>query len=177
MTRSTTHRASVRVVARVAGGVAIVTSALATVTWGCSSDNAVVGGACATGYAEINGGCQIAGPDASNLDAPYDAADARYDGPASDSSDAADSPYDGFPEDGANGDAADACTPPFDTPQHCGDCFTVCSGVNDACKLVDGGYACVPLCDPPTTECAGQCVNETNDPFNCGGCGIVCASG
>jgi hypothetical protein len=34
------------------------------------------------------------------------------------------------------------------------------------------------VCMPPLVPCKfGQCSNLLNDPFNCGGCGIVCAPG
>jgi hypothetical protein len=33
------------------------------------------------------------------------------------------------------------------------------------------------VCSPPIIQCSGACVNASNDPLNCGGCGIVCNSG
>ncbi|NUP11717.1 MAG: hypothetical protein HOW73_37195 [Polyangiaceae bacterium] len=32
-------------------------------------------------------------------------------------------------------------------------------------------------CPPGTTQCGGDCVDTSNDPSNCGGCGIPCAIG
>jgi hypothetical protein len=68
------------------------------------------------------------------------------------------------------------CTPPFNTPQHCGDCFTQCVAPNDQCKPSDGGFACAPFCSPPLTNCSGTCLDLTSDPFNCGMCGKICPS-
>ncbi len=34
--------------------------------------------------------------------------------------------------------------------------------------------ACSPVCGTARTCCGGRCVNTANDPFNCGGCGVVC---
>jgi hypothetical protein len=31
-------------------------------------------------------------------------------------------------------------------------------------------------CAAGQTQCSGTCVNTSNDPRNCGGCGKVCAS-
>ena len=46
------------------------------------------------------------------------------------------------------------------------------------------GAACAPTCPSPEINCNGVCVNPTNDPNNCGGCGVtagdntkVCAAG
>ncbi len=88
---------------------------------------------------------------------------------------AADAAGDADSEEGAS-DAADGdadCTPPFDTPGHCGDCVTECSDAAPLCAPNDAGFACVPC---PGTEqyCGGSCVDLTGDPSNCGGCGIVC---
>jgi hypothetical protein len=172
-------------VAALAGAIALASA--------CSDDNALIGGACAAGYTPSGSQCFPSPADGSTDDAADSAGDALAD--ATDATDAPnDSPSDAPPfdgrrsdagendsgDDGSNdgtaGDAADACTPPYDTPAHCGDCFTVCSGMNDACKLVDGGYACVPLCDPPLSECSGQCYDLHNDPLNCGSCGHMCPS-
>jgi hypothetical protein len=84
---------------------------------------------------------------------------------------------DGNRPDVNSGDGGDACPPPpYDTAQHCGDCATVCSGTNDTCVPVDGGFACVPLCAPPLVECTSQCVDVTTNELNCGHCGTVCVS-
>ena len=74
-------------------------------------------------------------------------------------------------------------------PANCGACGNVCpSGMS--CQLPQavilgpsplggkttsvGGVACG--CAPPTVQCGGVCINPTNDPSNCGGCGKVCAA-
>jgi len=83
---------------------------------------------------------------------------------------------DGSTEAGDGGDGGDGavCTPPFNTPQHCGDCNTVCAPPNDQCKPSDGGFACAPFCNPPLSNCHGVCVDLRSDPFNCGVCDHVC---
>ncbi len=185
-------------------GVALTAGGVATLSWGCSTDNAVVGGSCASGYTECDYRCVDLETDPANCgacghacppgvvcsggvcgapvdaagDAPVDAPADAYDGALFDAY-TSDAPADGYvpvdaPADASDASPVDACTPPYDTPAACGDCFTVCTGINDQCILGDAGFACGPLCTPPLTECAGTCVNFTNDPDNCGGCGIVC---
>ncbi|MFO0565143.1 MAG: hypothetical protein U0263_05745 [Polyangiaceae bacterium] len=85
-------------------------------------------------------------------------------------------------DDGGDGQAGaggsdSGCTPPYDTPAHCGDCFTQCSGATPLCVPVDGGHACAPACPPPLTYCAGTCVDTQTDPDHCGQCGNECPSG
>lgn len=142
---------------------------------------------------------------ASTCRAPTDgtAGDARGDGASDDGSDIDGGPNccgeDGSRRDGGDGStttdsgdtgtnetgindtstdtvAVDACTPPYNTPQHCGDCATVCSAPNNLCLVADGGFACGPQCTLPTIVCNNTCVDPTNDEFNCGGCGIFCPS-
>jgi hypothetical protein len=94
------------------------------------------------------------------------------------------SSFDGPNEDGRMGDGGDGgggdggdggvCTPPFDTVQHCGDCFTQCVAPNDTCKPSDGGFACAPFCVAPLVNCGGICIDVTADPFNCGACNHIC---
>ncbi len=84
-------------------------------------------------------------------------------------------PGDGNPGDGNPGDGG--CFPPFDTPAQCGDCNTSCSAAAPLCSPVDGGFACVPACDPPLVACGGQCVDLQTDPDHCGACFNKCPSG
>src|SRR5207253_1518428 len=49
-------------------------------------------------------------------------------------------------------------------------------------SLCANGAACrtdctCSLCPPGETLCSGVCVNESSDPNNCGGCGVVCTTG
>jgi hypothetical protein len=179
----------------------------ALVAVGCgNSDNSLVGGSCAASYTECSLRCVDVQIDPENCgacgvvckqggcahgmctgdgDASGDgASDGSMDGSMDGSSDGSPGDGNGGEGDGAATDGTvtdtsptDSCAPPYVTAAHCGDCFTVCSGTNDTCKVADGGvFVCGPLCSPPTTNCGGTCVNENNDPDNCGACGRVCAS-
>ena len=55
------------------------------------------------------------------------------------------------------------------------DCSSPGIGCADglACSSPTGG-TCVP-CSGGQTACGFVCVNEQTDPYNCGGCGVVCA--
>ena len=68
------------------------------------------------------------------------------------------------------------CTPPFDTAQQCGDCFTQCVLPNDTCKPADGGFSCQPFCGAGLTNCSGTCFDLQNDGQHCGTCTNVCPS-
>jgi hypothetical protein len=149
---------------------------------GCGLDNDLFAGECAPGYSRCGDTCCLGEGDSGHLDGSSDARrDGTRDVVTEDSSTdrSRDVPtqdvptQDGRPHDGPT---SDSCTPPYDTTEHCGSCTTAC-GATDVCSPVDGGYACVPLCSPPLTDCSGTCVNETNDPDNCGACGKVCPSG
>lgn len=61
-----------------------------------------------------------------------------------------------------------------------------CGGGDDAVTVVDAAPDAAidaptdapPLvCNPPTMNCGGQCVNTTNDPMFCGNCTTVCNGG
>lgn len=66
-------------------------------------------------------------------------------------------------------------------PNNCGFCNDVCKPNNDTPACVSG--ACSVLsCSPGFANCNNNAidgceVNTTNDPNNCGGCGIACISG
>jgi hypothetical protein len=66
---------------------------------------------------------------------------------------------------------------------NCGECGTVCSGTGAACTLgacgCEGGGSACPAEGPGvvTACCTTGCVDTCTDANNCGGCGIVCASG
>jgi hypothetical protein len=128
----------------------------------------------------------VSAADVSSVDGPVDGAffdaprrDALgIDGPVCDGPTGHGTGVDGTTGDGAptdGGPPADVvCTPPFNTPSQCGDCFTQCNPPNPVCAPVDGGFACAPMCPPPEIQCNDVCVDPTTDPFNCGGCGNFC---
>jgi len=63
---------------------------------------------------------------------------------------------------------------------NCGACGFTC-GENQECAAADAGAAdCVCVDGGPGTRfesCSGACTDTNLDPFNCGGCDIVCVSG
>lgn len=87
-----------------------------------------------------------------------------------------DSPVDGE----TDAEAPVECLPPHDSPSHCGACDTRCVEPKPLCAPNDdGGFKCVPICEPPLVECQGQCVDPdsfNSDPDNCGKCGNACPS-
>src|SRR5262245_32422644 len=89
-------------------------------------------------------------------------------------------PGDGSLADGTTGDVgapdAPTCMPPYDTPEHCGDCDTKCVEPTPLCGL-QGTYKCVARCDPPLVPCGAVCINTSSDEKNCGTCGFNCTSG
>jgi hypothetical protein len=169
------------------------------------TDAGVVGGECRAGFSSCDGQCVDPGSDPKNCgvcgnvclagvlcvvgvcggdggvdpdastdgagDAPSDVQHPDRDGPETDGG------GDGSSGDGSSGDGGDACTPPFNTPQQCGDCFTACPSSAPICALVDGGYACVPFCEPPLVQCGSECVDTNSDPDHCGQCFNKCPSG
>jgi hypothetical protein len=70
------------------------------------------------------------------------------------------------------------CFPPFDVPEQCGDCDTMCGDPTPLCAPNDEGeYECVPSCAPPLVACGDQCVDLNLHPLHCGECSHVCPSG
>ena len=125
--------------------------------------------------------------EASPSDAPSttDATDAPGDVTSDVGTDGQSDAADGSPAEAAVNDGAtessidtgpDACVPPYDTAQQCGSCFTPCNGPNMACVATNSGYACVLSCSPPLTQCGQVCVDEQDDPNNCGTCAKKCLS-
>ncbi len=74
----------------------------------------------------------------------------------------------------------DGCTDTTTDPQNCGGCNKPCppgdSCAGSMCQFPEscnGG----PICVGAEKCCPSGCVNTTNDPNNCNGCGVVCAPG
>jgi hypothetical protein len=105
------------------------------------------------------------------LDGSEDVSDASWEGSSGDASDASsDASSDGGSPDGTT------CTPPYNTPEQCGDCTTRCVEPTPVCGL-QGTFKCIARCDPPLVVCANDCVDVVSDEKNCGACGLVCPSG
>lgn len=84
----------------------------------------------------------------------------------------------GQPTAGTAGEGGALCIPPFDVPEHCGDCNTACVEPNPLCAPdTNGGYECVPVCPPPLVNCGDQCVDINVSPLHCGACNNLCPSG
>jgi hypothetical protein len=71
---------------------------------------------------------------------------------------------------------ADPCVPPYNDPQHCGDCTTVCPVDTPVCAPSSGSYECRPVCELPLVNCNGSCADLNSDSTNCGYCGNECPS-
>lgn len=167
----------------------------------CASGTPCVDGVCTSGIAEggsadalldrtlvdtgSGGDSALDGPSSDGLaDGASDGShgDGSSDGPASPDADGGpgsdgSSSLDGQSDSELPDSNVDACTPPYVTESHCGDCFTQCVAPNDACKLGDAGdYQCLPFCDAPLTHCGNACKDLQNDGDNCGICNRVCAS-
>jgi hypothetical protein len=184
-----------RLLRRPAGiaAVALAISVLAALTApaGCGVDNEVVGGACATGFTQCGltcvdttddpndcGGCGIVCPggvcrdskcvgegDSGHKDGASDAKP-KQDGPRTDAPKGDGPLTDGPRQDGQGQDGPSLDGPTSDGPKSDGPAKDVV--VTDAFE--EG-------CTPPEVECSGMCVDESDDPDNCGKCGKICPSG
>lgn len=151
---------------------------------GAQSDGGGADAAGTDGSSSTDGGAgddgAVSGDSSAATDSSVSTSDATTSDAGASGNDAATA--DGSAVDGSTADvslpeAGDACSPPYVQNDHCGDCFTVCSGVNDTCRQQpDTSYACVPFCEPPLSRCGNACLDLMNDGDNCGACGRVCAS-
>lgn len=78
--------------------------------------------------------------------------------------------------------AAAGCESDLSNADSCGSCGIVCPGAPNATRTCNGGVCgLTPIaCSPGTADCGGDWTCETptsNDPLNCGGCGISCYGG
>jgi hypothetical protein len=176
--------------------LACVLGGLAGVAGGCGQDSAIVGGTCAASYTQCGQACVDLETDPANCGACGHKCPAGVScvagscgGVTDGSSDVAhdsvaDTPVDNplgegsFREGGDAGDGADAPTDATPTDSGPTDSQPTDGLLFDGCAPTDAGLVCPPLCDPDggLTDCAGQCVDEQNDPFNCGACGKICNS-
>ncbi len=166
----------------------------------CAPGVACAGGMCAGSVVTGSGDSGVGGPGAdaatgdagteadaaqavdSTTDAPGESSsfDATGDGPSGDASQPDSAAGDGSGDDGSATDGGlldDGCDPPFNTPEHCGDCVTSCGGATPICSPTEGGpNECAAQCDVPYVPCGSLCIDPVRDPYNCGACGRVCAS-
>ena len=74
-------------------------------------------------------------------------------------------------------------------PEHCGGCFHRCTNppecINGICAAAPASANVATLVEeePPAftcpegqIDCGGVCIDPSFDPFNCGGCGVICGS-
>ncbi|MBS2032478.1 MAG: hypothetical protein JST54_31570 [Deltaproteobacteria bacterium] len=87
------------------------------------------------------------------------------------------------PDGGQSVCCGSSCSDLASDPQNCGTCGVVCDGGGCAlfqcalatCTTGTQDQTCVAASGAPGTCCGGGCAETFIDPFNCGGCGIVCA--
>src|SRR5258708_37195888 len=80
--------------------------------------------------------------------------------------------------------AGTTCVDTQNDLNNCGGCGVVCPPGSNlcmggaCCTLTPMGEVCSAMvCPGNEKNCGGVCVDETSDPNNCGGCGIVCPPG
>jgi hypothetical protein len=162
-------------------GAAFAVSFLAAVTTfaGCGLDNAVVGGACATGYTQVGSQCVPEEGDGGRRDAASDG-HAEHDGPETDGKRHDGPTRDGPGRDGPRQDGPTQDVPSQDGPTQDGpseDGPTTDSPPVDGSSDVVSTDAIEEPCTPPLVDCGGVCTDLTSDPFNCGACRKICPSG
>ena len=84
--------------------------------------------------------------------------------------------------DDCDGMAVNVCeTPVSMDPSNCGGCGVVCpSGICQSGFCYEDSFesdSAASPCGPAELLCNGVCVFAGSDPYNCGFCGNVCASG
>ena len=64
---------------------------------------------------------------------------------------------------------------------NCGSCNNRCAAgqacMSGACQTMPTTDAGVLICTGAQVLCSGYCADTSSDPFNCGGCGVRCATG
>ena len=145
----------------------------------CGSDQALVGGNCAAGYAPCGSNCCPVPFDATASDAASDAllqgdGDATTDVTTDVALDGATDglPYDAIPRDGHYPDGPTADVASDVGPSDSSSDAPTGDASSDATEKPEAGMTC----PPPLTDCGGVCVDTSSDPFNCKVCGNVCVS-
>jgi len=154
---------------RFVAAVALVTGALFALLFvGCGSDNGLVGGSCAQGYAPCGGNCCPVSTDGSTDGSAGDGT-MTVDGADSSSHDGDGSGNDAFDAFGADriGPGKDGASDGTSGDGTGGDGST-----SDGSGDSEAGITCTL----PLVDCGGMCVDLTSDPNNCGSCFNVCAS-